>query len=79
VIHGKARAVDVRLSANASAVSLSVSDDGIGFSKTTRNVNGVGMSVMRYRANMVNGEFEVEDRPTGGTVVSCTVPVEGFN
>ncbi|MEY2485562.1 MAG: two-component system, LuxR family, sensor kinase FixL [Verrucomicrobiota bacterium] len=79
VIHGKARAVDVRLSANASAVSLSVSDDGIGFSKTTRNVNGIGMSVMRYRANMVDGEFEVEDRPTGGTVVSCTVPVEGSN
>jgi nitrate/nitrite-specific signal transduction histidine kinase len=60
-------------------VSLSVAEDGIGFSKTTRNVNGIGMSVMRYRANMVHGEFEVEERPAGGTVVSCTVPAEASN
>lgn len=74
--HGKAQNVEVRLSANSSAMSLSIADDGAGFSKTEKALNGVGISIMRYRANVVGGEFEIEDRPSGGTVVSCTVPVE---
>lgn len=74
--HGKARSVEVRLSANRSAMSLSVADDGIGFSTTEKDRRGVGISIMRYRANVVGGELEIEDRPTRGTVVSCTVPAE---
>jgi signal transduction histidine kinase len=74
--HGKAQNVEMRLSANPSAMSLSIADDGAGFSKTEKAVNGVGISIMRYRANVVGGEFEIEERPNGGTVVSCTVPAE---
>jgi len=72
--HGKANNVEVRLSANSSAMSLSIADDGIGFSKTEKDTNGVGLSIMRYRANVVGGEFEIEERPAGGTIVSCTAP-----
>src|SRR6266571_8638976 len=69
--HGRARNVEVRLSANRSAMSLSIADDGTGFSKTEKDRHGVGISIMRYRANMVGGEFEIEERPKGGTIVSC--------
>src|SRR5436853_3091031 len=71
--HGKARNVEVRLSANSTAMSLSIADDGSGFSKTGKDANGVGINIMRYRANVVGGEFEIEKRPNGGTIVSCTV------
>src|SRR2546422_4345282 len=74
--HGKARNVEMRLSANSSAMSLSIADDGTGFSKTEKDRNGVGISIMRYRANVVGGEFEIEERPKGGTIVSCTVPAK---
>src|SRR5438270_326073 len=74
--HGKARKIDMRLSANSSAMSLSIADDGTGFSKTEKDRNGVGISIMRYRANVVGGEFEIEERPKGGTIVSCTVPAK---
>lgn len=77
--HGKAHAISVRLSANPSVVSLSVADDGIGFSKTNKNMNGIGIAVMRYRANAVGGEIEIEERLKGGTIVSCTVPAGGSN
>jgi signal transduction histidine kinase len=73
--HGKAHKIDIRLSANRSAMSLSVADDGVGFSKTKKQINGVGISIMRYRTNLLGGEFEIEGRPSGGTIVSCTVPV----
>jgi signal transduction histidine kinase len=74
--HGKANNVEVRLSANSDAMSLSIADDGTGFSKTEKDTDGVGISIMRYRANVVGGQFDIEERPTGGTIVSCTVPAE---
>lgn len=72
--HGKASKIDLRLSANANATSLSITDDGIGFPKNETETNGVGISIMRYRANLMGGEFAVEPGARGGTVVSCTVP-----
>jgi two-component system sensor kinase FixL len=72
--HAKAHNVEIRLSANSSALSLSIADDGIGFSKTPKQLSGVGISIMRYRATALGGELEIEGRPSGGTVVSCTVP-----
>ena len=72
--HAKAHRIDIRLSANRSAMSLSVADDGTGFAKTKTAMNGVGISIMRYRANLLGGELEIEAAPRGGTIVSCTVP-----
>jgi len=72
--HGKASKIDIRLSANANATSLSITDDGIGFPKNETETNGVGISIMRYRANLMGGEFAIEPGARGGTVVSCTVP-----
>jgi signal transduction histidine kinase len=74
VKHGRAQHVDLALSANANAVVLSISDDGAGFSKAATSGSGVGLSVMRYRTSIIGGEFEIEERTKGGTVVSCTVP-----
>lgn len=75
--HGKANKIDIRLSANASATSLSISDDGIGFPKSEIAANGVGISIMRYRANLMEGEFAIEPAARGGTIVSCTIPTGG--
>jgi signal transduction histidine kinase len=71
--HGKAHSVELRLSANPTAMSISVADDGVGFSKPKEDVDGIGLSVMRYRADAVGGELEIEGRARGGTVVSCTI------
>jgi signal transduction histidine kinase len=76
--HGKAYKIDIRLSANASATSLSISDDGIGFARNGNSADGVGISIMRYRANLMEGEFAIESAARGGTVVSCTVPTGGM-
>jgi signal transduction histidine kinase len=72
--HGKAHKIDIRLSANASATSLSIADDGIGFSSNGNAMNGVGISIMHYRANIMGGEFAIEAGASGGTIVSCTIP-----
>ncbi len=75
--HGNAQRIDIRLSANPSATSLSISDNGVGMPKNGTATNGVGISIMRYRANLMEGELAIESPIMGGTVVSCTVPTEG--
>jgi two-component system sensor kinase FixL len=35
---------------------------------------GIGMMGMRYRANLMNGTFEIEPQRAGGTLVTCSVP-----
>lgn len=77
--HGRAKRIDIHLSSNLSVVSLSVADDGIGLPKTSNGLDGVGISIMRYRAHVMGGEFAIEPRRSGGTIVSCVVPIQPSN
>ena len=70
--HGKARRIEVFLSSNPVAMVLSITDDGIGISKTTKNLHGMGLSIMRYRANVLGGELAIEEPAAGGTVICWT-------
>jgi signal transduction histidine kinase len=74
-MHGKAKSIQLRMSANPQAISLSVSDDGIGMPAGEKQFRGDGIGVMRYRAGSAGGELQIESRKEGGTVVSCTVPL----
>ena len=76
VKHGRAHDIELRLSANPAAISLSVSDDGVGFSKSDKNLNGTGISVMEYRAHIVGGALSIEEGTKGGTTVSCVIPMQ---
>ncbi|MEY2537494.1 MAG: two-component system, LuxR family, sensor kinase FixL [Verrucomicrobiota bacterium] len=71
--HGNAQRIDISLTSNPTATVLSIADDGVGISKTTKNLHGMGLSIMRYRSNSMGGELLIEERPTGGTVISCIV------
>jgi signal transduction histidine kinase len=71
--HAKPRRIDVTLSGNANATILSVADDGVGISKTTKNQHGLGMSIMKCRSTIIGGEFFIEEPNGGGTVISCAM------
>jgi signal transduction histidine kinase len=72
--HGKAQNVVIRLSANPSEVALSVSDDGVGLAVDAPDGRGRGLNIMKYRARMIDANFEVLPRPGGGTIVRCFFP-----
>jgi len=69
--HGKARTVAIRLTANPREVSLSITDDGQGFTPAKASGKGMGLGIMRYRARIIDAQFEITPRPGGGTVVRC--------
>ena len=73
--HAHPRHIEVALSSNSAATILSVTDDGVGLSRTSRNGQGLGMSIMKYRSGLIGGEFLVEEPSTGGTVVSCSMNI----
>jgi two-component system sensor histidine kinase UhpB len=56
-------------------IRLVVGDDGSGFT-FDQAARGLGISGMRERALLVEGDVQVESRPGVGTRVSLTVPLE---
>ncbi len=68
VRHGEAGSIAVRLQRTADDVELRVSDDGRGFSFADAE-RGLGITGMRERALLVDGEVEIHSRPGEGTTV----------
>ena len=73
--HADASNVAVRLIRNGYSLTITVSDDGCGFSSTEPSSGGMGLRTMRYRANLIGAKLTVDTRPSDGTLVSCTIPI----
>ena len=77
VKHSGARIVEVALSCTSERVSLSVKDDGSGFSKEG-NGNGLpghyGLIGMKERATQIGADLQLASEPGRGTTVSVSLP-----
>jgi PAS domain S-box-containing protein len=71
--HGKARRIDISLAAKDHSVILTVSDDGVGIPRKLPKQTGIGLHIMRYRAEVIGGALKVESSARGGTRVVCGV------
>jgi PAS domain S-box-containing protein len=76
--HAAASRITISLAAEGDLLVLKVMDDGAGLPQGADSAEGMGMRIMRYRADLLNGRLSVELEPTGGTRVVCKVPVEGL-
>jgi PAS domain S-box-containing protein len=72
--HGAAREVLIQLTFGPEDMVLTVQDDGKGFDGKA-NGHGMGLRIMRYRAQCIGGSCEVHAGPSQGTVVHCRVPL----
>jgi len=72
--HGKPDSVKVRLSNNEHHTALSVVDDGIGFSDDVKIREGSGIEIMKYRARVMGGVFEITRTPDELTHIRCIIP-----
>jgi signal transduction histidine kinase len=53
---------------------LEVDDDGDGLPETLAAGGGIGLRVMRHRAQLIGGAFEIGSSPAGGTRIACYIP-----
>jgi signal transduction histidine kinase len=72
--HGKAKRIGINLSENNGVVKLTIDDDGVGVPEENQPTDGLGVRIMAHRAAMINGTFAIEPAPTGGTIVTCSLP-----
>ncbi len=75
VKHSQAQRVDIQLARRGANIMLSVRDNGIGIPDQASKGTGMGLLNMSHRAQMMGGTVNVTPHPTGGTQVTCSVPV----
>ncbi len=78
--HARAKATQIQLEYEPSAVRLRVSDDGVGFDpealSETLGGRGFGLSSMQERARLVGGRIDVRSRVGLGTEIDVVLPVQ---
>ena len=70
--HARPSVLTVRLESADGLARLVVADDGPGISEGAAAGGGLGIRIMRYRANLVGAQLDVGASEAGGTEVRCT-------
>jgi PAS domain S-box-containing protein len=73
VKHSRAQRIDISLVGSDEATSLTVVDDGVGLANNTESGPGLGLRIMRYRADLIGSSLQIRSSPEQGTVVECVV------
>ena len=75
--HAKVSAVTVRLWLNAGRAGLQVEDKGVGFdvNGALARRNSSGVSGMKERADLLEGDFTLESNPGKGTLLTVEFPL----
>jgi signal transduction histidine kinase len=73
--HSAASEIAIALRRGADAVSVAVSDSGVGFADRLRG-RGLGLDSMRERARLVGGRLAIVTAPGAGTVVEAWLPID---
>lgn len=76
--HAEARYVSVDLSLSDGEICLTIADDGKGFTydPNSGRAQGIGLTSMQERTDLLGGRLEVEAWPGKGTRLSARVPLD---
>ncbi len=72
--HGRAKRIDLRLSAAGGFLVLAVRDDGSGLPPPASRGQGLGLRIMAHRAAIIGAALSFEAAPPSGTLVTCRLP-----
>ena len=73
--HARPSKIELELDCReAGQTRLSITDNGIGITRTPGSTPGLGLRIMTYRAEMVGGKCRIDNTLERGTQVSCTIP-----
>ena len=74
VKHANASSATLRIANGDNRVTLSVTDDGVGFAPDEVPRGHLGLIGMRQRVDLVGGDLRVESQAGGGTLIEASVP-----
>jgi PAS domain S-box-containing protein len=73
--HGNARNILMELTSNKSMITLTIHDDGLGCPEEKLTGNGMGLKIMRHRAEQIGAEFYGTPGEDGGFTITVTLRV----
>ena len=74
--HAQANNVNIALAYEPHSLSLTVSDDGLGFELTLDAHDGFGLIGMQERAKRIGARLHIQGRPGQGTRILLSVPLD---
>jgi PAS domain S-box-containing protein len=74
--HGHARTIVVALDKTADEVTLRITDDGGGLPPAAARPDGMGLRIMKYRAEMLGALLTIDTTKGSGTSVVCTLRIQ---
>jgi len=72
--HSEANQIKMLLAAGQGQLRLRVQDNGRGIPRRQSDNVGMGLNIMKYRAQMIGAALDLRTSPADGTVITCTVP-----
>jgi signal transduction histidine kinase len=74
--HSRAKAAFITLHGLSDGIRLLIEDNGIGFEpEEVRKKAGIGLSSMRERVRLLNGEINFKSQPGNGTQIEVFIPI----
>jgi len=78
--HSGVKRIEVQLHEESDEIHLTIRDLGKGFDvEAAKKGRGLGLTSMQERVRLVNGTFEIQSKPMGGTTVHVLVPLSSEN
>jgi PAS domain S-box-containing protein len=68
--HGHATLVDIALIAREHGFLLRITDNGVGLKQAAPSAAGMGLKIMKYRADMIGARFDITANQPHGAVVT---------
>jgi PAS domain S-box-containing protein len=72
--HGRAKSIAVTLERTIDGIQLSIRDDGSGFRVSPNRTGGMGLHIMRYRAELIGATLTIDVGKGFGARVTCLLP-----
>lgn len=74
VKHARAKQATIRLHRNGRDLKLEIEDDGVGLGGPRQpRRDGIGLGVMKHRANAIGAELAINTRKGNGVAIRCTL------
>jgi signal transduction histidine kinase len=73
--HSGCKSIDVSLTGNDEHMQLQLRDDGNGFDLTAVTGNGIGLTNMKKRTELIGGIFNLESKVGAGTKLNIEIPL----
>lgn len=72
--HSRGKNITIRLADDGERLTLTILDDGRGIGRSSSELAGTGLRIMRYRAELIGATLSVGPADPRGTMVTCLLP-----